>query len=318
MTKAIDLTLMAHEIMRLHKVYIIPHVNPDGDALGSSFGLCRFLRENGKTADVVLEKDIPQGYAFLGNDYILAEKAAEKRDVIVLDCGELSRIGKSEPLFNSADHTLVIDHHETNDGFGEKCTIMGSLSSTCEMIYLIIKALGLTISRETAFFLYTGITSDTGGMRYSCTSPATLRAAAELLETGLDIAYINRMVFENNSLKKIQLKGMVYSTLRMLKGGKAAIVCLTKEMLEKTGASEDDSEGFVNIPRSVEGVEIGIFLKERDDEIRISLRSNAYADVSLIAKRLGGGGHKHAGGCSYKGSLKETEETLLPLLDEVL
>ena len=318
MTKTLELSLMAYEVMSLDKVYIIPHVNPDGDALGSSFGLCRFLRENGKTADVVLEKDTPQGYAFLGNDYILAENANEKRDVIVLDCGELSRIGKCEPLFASAEHTLVIDHHETNDGFGDKCTIMGLSSSTCEMIYHIIKALGLKISRETAFFLYTGIVSDTGGMRYSCTSSETLRAAADLLEKGIDIAYINRMVFENNSLKKIQLKGLVHQTLRVLKGGKAAIVCMTKEMLEKTGASEDDSEGFVNIPRSIEGVEVGIFLKERDSEIRVSLRSNTYADVSLVSKKLGGGGHFHAGGCSYKGSLKETEDKVLSLLDEVL
>lgn len=314
--KELNISEMSKAVMSLKKVYIIPHVNPDGDALGSSFGLCRFLRENGRAADVVLEKEIPQAYAFLNGDYILTENASEKRDVIVLDCGDLSRTGKSEALFNAAEHTLVIDHHETNEGYGEKCTVMGEMSSTCEMIFNLIKAAKLKISRDVAFALYTGITSDTGGMRYSCTSPATLRAAAELLETGLDIAYINRMVFENNSLKKIRLKGMVYDSLRILADGKAAIVRMTKEMLEKAGANEDDSEGFVNIPRSVEGVEIGIFLKEREDEIRVSLRSNSYADVSKIAKALGGGGHFHAGGCSYKGSLDETEEKVLSLIKE--
>ena len=312
--KELNITEMAQAVMNFDKVYILPHVNPDGDALGSSFGLCRFLRENGKTADVVLEKEIPSAYAFLNGDYILTENAGENRDVIVLDCGDLSRTGKREAVFNRAAHTLVIDHHETNEGFGEKCTVMGEMSSTCEMIFNIIKAAGLDVSRDVAFPLYTGISSDTGGMRYSCTSPDTLRAAAELLETGLDVAYINRMVFENNSLKKIRLKGMVYDTLRVLADGKAAVVRMTREMLEKTGADEDDSEGFVNIPRSIEGVEIGIFLKEREDEIRISLRSNSYADVSKTAKELGGGGHFHAGGCSYKGTLDEAEEKILSLI----
>ena len=309
---------ITEKLLSLDKVYILVHTSPDGDALGSSLALCEFLRLQGKTADVVLEAQPHNSYAFLNGEVKTPDEATESRAVVVLDCGDLKRVGETLPVYEKATQTVVIDHHATNEGFGDLCLVQGGKSSTGEIIFNVIKNSGKEYNARVAFLLYTAIISDTGGLRYSSTTPETVRAVAELMEYGIDIAYINRMLFENNPLNKIKLKSMVFATLDVKCGGKAAMVKMTRDMLEKSGADEQDSEGFVNIPRSVEGVEVGVFFKEREDEIRISLRSNAYADVSVVAKELGGGGHIHAGGCTVKGTMAEAETVVFEKIEQLL
>ncbi len=306
------------KLLSLEKAYILVHTSPDGDALGSSLALCEFLNSIGKTADVVLEKPVHNSYAFLEAQVLMPEQATEKRTVIVLDCGDLHRVAETMPVYENALETVVVDHHATNPGYGDLCLVKGGMSSTGEIVFDIIRNTGREYSSRVAFLLYTAIISDTGGLRYSSTTPDTLRAVAELMEKKIDIAYVNRMLFENNPLRKIKLKGLVYDTLEVKCNGKAAMVKLTEAMLEKTGADEGDSEGFVNIPRSVEGVEVGVFFKERNGEIRVSLRSNAYADVSLVAKELGGGGHIHAGGCTVKGTMEDAIKTVFEKIEGIL
>lgn len=306
------------EIMGLEKVYILVHVSPDGDALGSSLALCEFLRTQGKTADVVLEAPVPEGYAFMNPQALSIAEAKQPRDVIVLDCGDLARTGLAREVYDRSGKKVVVDHHATNSGFGDICLVMGDMSSTGEIICRIIEETGCGFNERIAFLLYSAIMSDTGGLRYSCATPETVRTVAKLMEYDIDTAYINRMLFENNPLYKIKLKGMVISTLKVACQGKMAMVHVTKEMLAQAGATDESTEGFVNIPRSVEGVEIGVFLKEREGEIRVSLRSNAYADVSRIAAQLGGGGHFHAGGCSVKGSMEEAEKIITRKAEELL
>ena len=309
---------ITEKLLSLEKAYILVHTSPDGDALGSSLALGEFLRSLGKIADVVLEKPIHSNYSFLEGEVLLPEQATDSRTVIVLDCGDLPRVGETMPVYENALETVVIDHHATNPGYGDLCLVKGGMSSTGEIVFDIIRNTGKEYNSRVAFLLYTAIISDTGGLRYSSTTPETLRVVAELVEKGIDIAYINRMLFENNPLRVIKLKSLVYSTLEIKCNGKAAMVKLTEEMLEKTGADEGDSEGFVNIPRSVEGVEVGVFFKERDGEVRVSLRSNAYADVSLVAKQLGGGGHIHAGGCTVKGTMEDAVKTVFEKIEGIL
>ncbi len=309
---------IAKEILSLKSVYILVHSNPDGDALGSGFGLCEFLRSRGITADVVLEKPVPGLYEFMEVSPVLVDEAKEQRDVIVLDCGEPDRVGTCAHLLQGAKHTVVVDHHGTNEGFGEFCLVIPDFSSTAEIIFDIIKAAEGEITGRIAFLLYGAIMSDTGRLSYSCASPDTARAVAELMETGIDFPYINRMLFENNPPERLKLKGLVTESLRLALDGKAAVIHVSREMLEKTGTCEDDAEGFVNIARGVKGVEVGVFLKEREGEIRIGLRSNAYADVSRVAKEMGGGGHIHASGCTFNGSMEEAEKRVLELVEQVL
>ena len=312
------ITKITQKLLSLESVYILVHTKPDGDALGSSLALCEFLRMLGKTADVVLESRPHSSFDFLECEVKTPEEATETRAVVVLDCGDLHRVGTTLPVFERASETVVIDHHATNSGYGDLCLVQGGKSSTGEIVYNIIKNSGKGYNARVAFLLYVAIISDTGGLRYSSTTPETVRAVAELMEYGIDIAYINRMLFENKPMSKIQLESMVLATLELKCGGKAATVKMTAEMLEKSGAEEQDSEGFVNIPRSIEGVEVGVFFKERDGEVRVSLRSNAYADVGLAAKELGGGGHFHAGGCTVQGTLAEAETVVLEKIEQIL
>ena len=306
------------EILSVKKAYILTHTNPDLDALGSSFAMCEFLKEQGVDAIVVLEQPLHKKYDFLEAEYILPEEASEKRAVVVLDCADENRLKHTDEIFKNADNTIVIDHHITNEGFGKNYLVMGNMSSAGEIVYNIIKESKIPLNKRIAFFLYASIMADTGGLRYSCTSPETLRAVADIMEQGIDIAYINRMIFENNPPEKLALQQEVLSTLKYACDKKVAIVRLTPDMLQKTGASEELADAFVNIPRSIEGVEVGVFLKERTDEIKISLRSNSYVDVSEIAFIMGGGGHKRASGFSFIGTLDEAEEAVIEKISAIL
>lgn len=309
---------IAGEILTVKKAYILTHTNPDLDALGSSFAMCEFLKEIGAEAEVVLEQKLHKKYDFLEAEYILPEEATEKRTVIVLDCADENRLKFTGHIFNNADNTIVIDHHITNEGFGKSYIVMGNMSSAGEIVYNIIKESGISLNKRIAFFLYSSIMSDTGGLRYSCTSPDTLRTVADIMEHSIDIAFINRMIFENNPPEKLVLQEKVLSTLKFTCGGKVAIVRLTGKMLEETGASEELADAFVNIPRGIEGVEVGVFLKERADEIKVSLRSNTYADVSEVAVLMGGGGHKRASGFNLTGTLDEAEKTVIEKVSAIL
>ncbi len=304
-------------LKKVEKAYLLTHQNPDADALGSSLALMTYLRNCGKIADVVLEEKLHNIYDYLEGEYILPEEATEKRTVIVLDCADENRLGNTHSIFKNAKETIVIDHHATNTGFGNKFLVMGNMSSTGEIIYNIIKKDKKYFTKKIAFLLYCSIMSDTGGLRYSCASAETLIAVSDIMKYGIDTAYACRMIFENNPMEKIRLKGKVTSTLKLVCDGKVGIIRLTEDMLEN-GMAEELSEGFVNIPRGIEGVEVGVFLKERDDEIKISLRSNTYADVSRVAKEFGGGGHIRASGCSYKGTIDEAEKAIIEEVSKVL
>ncbi len=306
------------EILSVKKAYILTHTNPDLDALGSSFAMCELLEEIGAEASVVLEQPLHKKYDFLEAEYILPDVATEKRTVIVLDCADASRLRYTGEIFENADSTIVIDHHITNEGFGKNYIVMGNMSSAGEIVYNIIKESNAPLNKRMAFFLYSSIMADTGGLRYSCTSPDTLRAVADIMEQNIDIAYINRMIFENNPPEKLILQQKVLSTLKFTCNKKVAIVRLTLDMLEETGASEELADAFVNIPRGIEGVEVGVFLKERADEIKISLRSNSYADVSEVAVLMGGGGHKHASGFNFTGTMDEAEKTVVEKICAIL
>ena len=315
---------MAEIALNTTQVYIIPHENPDGDALGSSFALCEFIRSLGKKADVVTDKPIPENYRFMEIESILPENATENRDVFVLDCGDSSRMSTRQEIYDRAKNKYVIDHHMTNKGFGDYCLVQGGYSSTGEIIYNIIKEAEKKenksfLNDRIAFFIYTAIISDTGGLKYSSTTQNTFLAVAELSTHNVDIAYVNRMLFDSNPLRKIKLQALVMSTLNILCDSKLAFVYSTIDMMKKAGALENDTEGFVNIPRSIEGVEVAIYFKEKKDkEIKVSMRSNTYADVSKISTILNGGGHFHASGFTVNECLEDAIKKVIGLTYDIL
>ncbi|ODM25170.1 phosphoesterase [Clostridium sp. Bc-iso-3] len=318
--------MIENEIISLIKdadaIAILPHVSADGDALGSSLALALALNALNKKPAVYFEEEMPNTYSFLpGREF--AEVYSEKPDkyglVIALDTGDMERLGKRAAIFNDADSTVNIDHHTTNTQFAQLNLVNTNSSAVGELIYQLIKMMGIDIDKDIATCLYVAIATDTGGFRYSNTTPVTHQIAADLINNGVDVSYITQTVFETLSLQKVKLMGKAVESLELLENGKLAIIKITDDLLKNIGAREEDCEGIVNIGRNIEGVEVAVVIRQREGgDLKINFRSKNYVDVSAIANRHSGGGHKRAAGCTIKGDINDVKEMLIKEIQEVL
>lgn len=310
------------KIKTARSIAILPHISVDGDGLGSSIALAMAVNRLDKDSAVYLEEDIPYIYEFLPTGNLVRsfqEKLQGYDLVIALDCGDMERLGKRAAIFNSAKTTVNIDHHQTNTMFAELNHVLTSASSTGEIIYELIKTAGFDVDADISTCLYTAIATDTGGFKYSNTTAETHQIAADLINNGVNVAEISKLVFDTTSLQKIKLTGMAINTLELLENGKLAIITVTDQMVREAGARDEDCDGIVNIARSVMGVEVGVLIKQKsDEEIRVNLRSNSYADVAEIARKLTGGGHKRAAGCTIRKSIEEARKILVEEIRKVL
>ena len=310
------------KIKEVKKVAILPHVSADGDALGSSLALAYAVKELGVEPIIYIEEDIPLSYKFLPGEECtkVYQGEAEKYDlVIALDTGDIERLGKRVEIFNIGSDTINIDHHATNTEFAKLNYVKTSSSATGEIIYQLIKMMGIPLTEEMATCIYVAITTDTGGFRYSNTTSITHQIVSDLINSGVDVAGVSQLLFETMSLGKTKLMGSAIDTLEILEGGKVAIIIVTEDMIKNAGAKEEDCDGIVNIGRNIKGVEVGILIRENlNDYFKINLRSKNYVDVSIIANKLGGGGHKNAAGCTIEGNMRDIKQMLLKEIREVL
>lgn len=296
-------------------VLIFTHIAPDGDAIGSAFALSNALKKMGKNSYCVFGKDFSKKYSFLKGDYIINKCHFDADTIISVDCGDKKRISGVE-LINQ-DITINIDHHITNDFFAKINYVCKNAAATGEVIYEIIKALEVTIDKDIAECLYCAIVSDTGGFRFANTTQKTHLISAELINCGINQADINRQIFEMNSINKLMVMAKVIEGIELICGGKAAVSYLSKDIFDKYFLEEADIDGFTSIPRSIEGVYIGAFIRQKSDsEIKVGLRSNGNYDVSQIAMKFGGGGHKNASGFTYSKSLDELKNELFPIITD--
>jgi phosphoesterase RecJ-like protein len=317
---------MDREIVKLISeaggVAIFPHVSADGDAIGSSLALAIALQNAGKKVVVYLEENIPTVYKFLPGTGLACfyDSQDEIMDVnIALDTGDVGRLASRGEIFFNAPCTVNIDHHVTNTKFALLNHVDETSASTGEIVYTLLKKLKLTIDKEIAVCLYTAISTDTGGFKYSNTTSETHRIASELLSTGIDIGELSQRIFDNTTYAKLKLTQKSIELLELHEGGKLSVVVLSQADMQTTGAKDEDCDGIVNLGRSIEGVEISLLVKEKNsDEVRINLRSKTYVDVSEIAAAFGGGGHKRAAGCTVKGTLQEVKEQLIKAVREKL
>ncbi|GAE87520.1 3'-to-5' oligoribonuclease A [Acetivibrio straminisolvens JCM 21531] len=239
--------------------------------------------------------------------------------VIALDTGDMERLGKRAAIFNDAGITVNIDHHPTNTQFGQVNLVNTDSAAVGEMIYRLIEMMGINIDKDMATCLYVAIATDTGGFRYSNTTPVTHRITADLINNGVDVSYISQTVFETVSLPKVKLMGKAIENLELFENGKLAIIKITDDLLKSVGAKEEDCDGIVNIGRNIEGVEVAVVIRQRaGGELKINFRSKNYVDVSVIANRHSGGGHKRAAGCTIKCGINEAKEMLIKEIREVL
>ena len=304
------------------KTVILPHVSADGDAIGSSLALAMLLRKLGKKPKVLLEEDIPYIYGFLpGRE--MAEVFTSRHDLfdtaVALDTGDLGRLGLRRSVFENAAETVNIDHHNTNTEFGFHNYINSGSSAVGEIVYQMIKMMGLVPDLDIATCIYVAIATDTGGFRFSNTSPLTHQIVSDLINTGVKVAEVSQRIFDSNSYEKVKLTGAAISRLELLENGKIAIMGLDYDLIKGTGAKEEDCDGIINVARNIRGVEVAAMLRQwNNGDIKVNLRSTSYVDVSAIAGLYKGGGHKRAAGYITGGSLEDAKNRLLKDIREVI
>lgn len=271
------------------------HASPDGDTVGSATALAVALTKLGKAAHIFICDKLPQKLEFIGAGRFMT---AEPHGLnVTVDIASRNMLGEYKETLPSL-FDLSIDHHAVNTIECRERLLRADYIACGEIIYEVIKELGISIDAEIALPLYTAISSDSGCFKYPATRPETHLAAAELLSTGIDFALINRRLFEQNTLTQIELEKAAYNALKFYLGGKLAVVELDPEVINSLGAAESDMDNLHQIPRRIKGVEVSALVRVKNGEKKISLRSNDYFDVAkFAAENFGGGGHLHAAGC---------------------
>jgi phosphoesterase RecJ-like protein len=303
---------------------VISHVNPDGDTTGSALAMAAMLEQLGKSYTIVNEGMTPLRFSFLPRfDRIvnLSEQPLQERFsfVIAVDAADEQRMGQVQSLFADDVQLVNIDHHPTNDRFGTYNVIRTNAAATAEIMYDLAVEGGFDLTEELATCLYTGLLTDTGGFRYSNTSPAVMQMAARLLSCGVKPGEIAERALESITEEHVQLLSRALQSLTLTHGKKVAWLKITQEDFRESAATSEDASGIVNYGRNIEGVEVGILLTEVEPGIvKASLRSRSVVDVSLIAKELGGGGHARASGFTFHGAIRDAEEQLFRRLTEAL
>ena len=317
-----DITTVKSILSQPQKIVIVPHRNPDGDAMGSCLALYAFLKEKGQTVHVVAPNDYPKFLKWLpGNDTVINfekenSQAKERIDqatvIFTLDFNDLSRVGQMETVLQEANADFImIDHHQQPSDYAKVTYSDVTMSSTCEMVYNFIDFLGETslIDADIATNLYTGIMTDTGSFKYRSTSSKTHRVVAELIDKGADNMEIHQKVFDTNSPSRLHILGCALKNMVILEEYRTAYITLSQEELDKYNYKKGDTEGIVNYGLTLDNIIFAVIFIENKDEgiIKISFRSQGDFSVNEFARaHFNGGGHTNAAGGRSEVSMEET------------
>ena len=306
------------KIKESNKIAIMSHIMPDGDNVGSSLALYNALKKLGKDVHFILDDNIPKVYRFLkDSDEVERPGQYEHFDaVIALDCGDANRLGKSR-LYLENNFVINIDHHISNDEFGNLNMVDSNASATGEIVYQIIKILGVPMDTEISECLYIAIVTDTGQFQYSNTTAITHQIAGDLINNGVNVSLMFERIYQNSSKEKVMLMKTALDTLEFYHNDSISCITLTLKQMEEINAIEVDSDGIINLARDIECVEAAIFLKELEQgKIKVGLRSKKVVDMAAVALRFGGGGHVRAAGCTLHGTIEEVKEKILEAIIE--
>lgn len=304
--------------------FIISHFNPDGDTLGSACALAMALEQMGKRCVLVCRDSVPQQYVFLpGQDRFLTFEAVSSgsidyalyKNLVLVDCNHIKRTGLEKSTLSTIEFgaSTVIDHHETDRGFGDIRWVVPGVAATGIMVYHLIRALGATITEPMAANLYAALVVDTGNFRFPNTSPDVLRLAADLADAGANPYLIQKEINESWSEGRFRLFIKVLGTLSINNG--IAITHVTRRMFEETATTPDDTENFASFALTMKDIKVAAFVREVDDNTcKVSLRSVDEVDIEKVAASFGGGGHKNASGCVAQGNLETVKVELLKKL----
>ena len=299
-------------------VAIMSHTSPDGDNLGSLDAMYGFLKGLNKKVVYLSNDDVPKDFSYLPSTKARVDVSSVDEAfalLIALDSSDADRFGpKGKELFEKAKLTVNIDHHMSNLSYADLNCVLPKATSTGEVLFRVLEAMDAEITPEMATGFYTAISTDTGSFQYDSVNGDTHRIVAKLYDAGCDHNIVVKSVYQSMSKEKLALSSRVLSDLRFMADGKISIaVCRLKD-IEATGAAKDDTEGIVEKARNIDGVEMAIFLKEKDDEVKLSFRSKSYLNCTEFASVFGGGGHIRASGASSKDSLDSVLEKVEALV----
>lgn len=305
----------AELLLRHDNIVILAHHKPDGDTLGSSFGLLYALEQLGKTARVECADGYPEKFAFLFGDYVPKEFTAAF--VVAADVADISLLGDKAEKYPQVD--LCIDHHKSNALFAVNTLLDPISPATAQIIYGVITTMGARPDKAIANALFTGLSTDTGCFKFSNVTPAAHRLAAELIDCGAEHGMINKVMFDTKTPGRLEVERLMTDNLRYHFDGRCAVVALEADIKERFHVTEEDLDGIAAFPRRIQGVLAGVVIRTQEDSsYRISLRTEDPIDASRVCMRFGGGGHARAAGCTLTGNFDEIHAKLLSAIADEL
>ncbi|MBQ7898179.1 MAG: bifunctional oligoribonuclease/PAP phosphatase NrnA [Clostridia bacterium] len=300
------------EILKsLDNVYIYTHIHPDGDALGSAFGLSLIMKKMGKRSKVVCLDTLP---AYLSFVWKREEEDFECEKIITVDVADMSLLGD----FGDKKIDLVIDHHENNKVDCDKKLCLPEMAATGEIIYELSLELGVALDKNIAECLYTAIATDTGCFKFSNANAHTFKTVSELVQLAPEgnFNYLNDPLFITKSIKQMRFESSIIQNLKFFFDGRLSVSVVTKELISSHGLTDEETGGVEQLGKIPEGVELAVTLKEREEGFKVSMRSSDSIDSSLICAAFGGGGHKRAAGCFIKGDSDSITKTIISYVEE--
>ena len=306
----IDLSEAVEFLKGCEDAVILTHQSPDGDCIGAGFALKDLLEALGKRSRVLCSDEFPKRYDFMTS--VGSGEEFEPKTVIAVDIADPQLMGNLRETYGNKVQ-LCIDHHISNVGYAEKTLLNAGASATCELIYELADAMKIQMSDHCAACIYTGIATDTGCFKYECTTARCHEIAAELMKSHkLKYAKINREMFDVKSIGRLKMERIVTDLMEYYLDNRLTMICITSDILNEQHVDANDLDGCASIPLQVEGVEVGVTIKEKsENEYKVSMRSANDVNVSAICQTLGGGGHIKAAGCLVKGTLEEVKDAVV-------
>lgn len=301
-------------------IYIVAHENPDGDAIGCTYSLYLGLKQLGKNAKVLMRRR-SDTFDFLPNinenSFFIEENEYDL--LICVDSSDKTRLDIEDKDFEKAKRVLMIDHHKKVNPYGDINCIDDELPAACELVYNLLLNIGVNITQEIAMYLYLGIMTDTGSFNYSSTKPSTLVIASKLIETGIDFSLICKKINDTMKESKLKLVAIAIENMEVYFDGKVRFTYVDSDTINGLGLDEEDAEGMVNYLKKVEGTEVAIYVRGKNDGTdKVSLRSNGLVDVSKVAIDFGGGGHARAAGYTFNKDFATSKKELIEYIGGML
>jgi phosphoesterase RecJ-like protein len=309
MSETMDIAAAARQLLSADNILLLCHKNPDGDTLGSAGGLCRALRAMDKACAVFCADPVHERYAYMGLEMFRGQFAPAF--IVALDIAGQQLFGEAASEYKD-NVDLCIDQHSTNSGYAAAMLLCPDAAATSEVVFDLVLERGAPIDGPIANCLYTGVSTDTGCFRYTNTTARTHRIAADLIGLGADLPTLNELLFENKSKSQLAIEQLALMSLEYHLGDACALISFTRDQISEIGADETDLEGISSLPRAIDGVRVGITMRQqRGGSYKISVRTKAGISAASICEGLGGGGHAQAAGCEVIGSLDNAKAAIL-------